>query len=118
MRQLLVAKEFLATGKVTRMPCDWNVDVSFDEFSDQSYESKVETLSSVLVNDGISPEMYVKKVYGNSLSEEDFQKEVDWITENHKNKVQDDQMEQNPMMGMEGMQESMQEAGNVPSVEE
>ena len=118
MRQLLVAKEFLATGKVTRLPKDWNVDVSFDEFSDQSYESKVETLSSVLVNDGISPEMYVKKVYGNSLSEEDFQREVDWITENHKNKVQDDQMEQNPMMDMEGMQESMQEAGNVPSVEE
>lgn len=114
MRQLLVAKEFLATGKVTKRPCDWDVEVAFDEFSDQSFESKLEALSSVLVNDGISPEMYVDKVYGNSISEEDRQKEIDWITENHKNRTQSDQMEANPMEGMEGMPEGM----DVPPEEE
>ena len=88
-QQLLTAKEYLMTGKVCRMPCDWDVRVEFDDFSDKSYEAKVAALSSVLVNDGISPEMYVRKVYGNTLSDEERQKEIDWITENHKNRAQD-----------------------------
>lgn len=114
-QQLLVAKEFLATGVITKLPKDWEVDVSFDEFSDQSFESKLESLSSVLVNDGISPEMYVEKVYGNSINEEEKQREIDWIAENHKNRTQEDGMQDNPMMGM---QESMQEEESVPPEEE
>ena len=101
VRQLMVAKEFLATGKVSHRPEDWDIKVSFDEFSDQSFESKIETLSSVLVNSGISPEMYVKKVYGNSLSEDDAKKEVEWISEQHKKQPEQD-MGDNPFGEMGG----------------
>ena len=82
-QQLMVAKEFLLTGQITRMPCDWDVRVEFDDFSDTAYEAKVSALSSVLVNDGISPEMYVRKVYGNTLSAEERDREIKWIEENH-----------------------------------
>lgn len=89
LQQALVAKEFLATGKVTVLPDDWDVKVEFDEFSDKSYESKLESLSGVLVNDGISPEMYVRKVYGGELSDKERENEIAWISENHKNRAQD-----------------------------
>lgn len=92
VRQLMVAKEFLATGKVFHKPEDWDVEVSFDEFSDQSFEVKLEALSSVLVNSGISPEMYVKKVYGNTIGDEEREREVKWVEEQHKKQPEDDQM--------------------------
>lgn len=102
VRQLMVAKEFLATGKVFHKPEDWDVEVSFDEFSDQSFEVKLEALSSVLVNSGISPEMYVKKVYGNTISDEERKREVEWVEEQHKKQPEDDQMGGMPFGSEEG----------------
>ena len=107
-RQVLVAKEYLATGVVTKMPEDWMVKVTFDEFSDKSYEAKVESLSAVLVNDGISPEMYVDKVYGKTIAGDARQREIQWITENHKNPVQDAGM-MGGAMDVDGMSDVAQQ---------
>lgn len=104
--QLLIADEFLRTGKVTKT--DYGITVSFDEFSDQSYESKIQTLSAVLANDGISPELYVKKVYGNTLSDDERQAEIAWLVEKHKQQQAPEEGEGEPF----GMDEG--EEGGVP----
>lgn len=90
-RQVLMAKEYLATGVVTKD--DWNIEVKFSDFADESYENKIQTMSAVLANDGISPKLYVDKVYGNSLSEETKEEEIAWLEEKHK---QQQAPEQNP----------------------
>jgi hypothetical protein len=84
--QALVAKEYIASGKASRL--EWTVEVAFDEFSDTSYESKIQTMATVLANDGISPEMYVNKVYGNSLTEEAKAKEIEWLESSHQKQEQ------------------------------
>jgi hypothetical protein len=84
LSQALVAKEYLDNGAASRTK--WKVEVAFDEFSDTSYESKIQTMATVLANDGISPEMYVNKVYGNSLTSEAKDKEIEWISNAHQAK--------------------------------
>lgn len=109
LNQALIAKEYLSTGKITRE--DWNVVVTFDDFADASYENKIQTLSAVLANDGISPSMYVEKVYGNSLSDEDKKKEIEWLESKHKQQAAP---EENPFgeEGMDGFDGEMPEAGS------
>ena len=80
--QLLTAKEFLATGKITTL--DFGIEVAYDEFSDASFETKIDVLGRAMANDAISPEMYVNKLYGNSLSDEAKEKEIAWLDEKHK----------------------------------
>ena len=82
LRQALIAKEYLATGRITKD--DWDVAVSFDEFSDASYESKIQVMSTVLANDGVSPKLYVEKVYGDTLSDKQKAEEIAWLEEKHK----------------------------------
>lgn len=77
--QLLTAKQFLVEGTVSNKPADWQCKAEFDEFSDESYESKIEALSSVLADSAISPSMFVDKVYGNSISEEKAEEEKNWL---------------------------------------
>ena len=79
IKQALLAKQYLLMGKVDAF---WlKPTVEFDEFSDTSYESKIESLSSVLANNAISPKMYVKKVYGNSLDDKGRDEETKWLDE-------------------------------------
>lgn len=80
--QALCAKEYLSYRKCSRL--SWNVEIAFDEFSDTAYENKIQTMSAVLANDGVSPKMYVEKVYGNSLTKEAKAEEANWIEEHHK----------------------------------
>lgn len=80
--QALCAKEYLAYNKCSKL--SWDVEVAFDEFSDTAYENKIQTMSAVLANDGVSPKMYVEKVYGNSLTKEAKAEEAAWIEEHHK----------------------------------
>ena len=96
--QVLMADEYLRTGKITKE--DYGVTVTFDEFSDQSFENKIQTMATVLANDGISPEQYVDKVYGTSLDEEARQREIAWLTEKHKV-----QQAQEDGFGAEGMED-------------
>lgn len=78
LNQALVAKEYLATGTITRL--DWGVCVEYPAFADASYESKLQTMATVLANGGVSPTTFVEKVYGDSMPEERRQAEIDWLT--------------------------------------
>lgn len=114
-RQALISKEYLATGKVTKV--DWDISVNFDDFADASYENKIQTLSAVLANDGISPKMYVEKVYGDTLSAEDKNKEIEWLESKHK---QQQAPQENPFgdEDMSGFMPEGQEAEGEPEAQE
>lgn len=77
--QLLIAREYLVTGKVTET--DYEVSVLYDEFATASYDEKMASLAPALANGAISPEMFVDKVYGNSIPSDKAKKEVKWIEE-------------------------------------
>lgn len=57
----------------------YDVSVKFSEFADASFEEKATTLAGMLQNGAMSPEMYIDKLYGDSLSEGDRAFELDYI---------------------------------------
>ena len=83
--QALIAHEWLSTGKISVL--DYGVSVEFDEFSDVSFESKADTLSKAYVNGGMSPRMYVDRLYGKSISDEAKEREIAYLEQNEKNKA-------------------------------
>ena len=77
--QALIAHEYLSTGKITKL--DYGVSVEFDEFSDVSFEAKVDSLSTAYSSGGMSPEMYVDKLYGKGISAEMREREIAFLRE-------------------------------------
>lgn len=75
--QLLVAYEFMHSGTVTTQ--DYNVTVTYPEFADESYENKIRVLGEAFDKGRISPEMYLSKLYGDSLSDEDHNRELSYL---------------------------------------
>lgn len=101
--QILMACEWLAGGEITED--DYDVSVEYDEFATESYERKMEALSPCLINSAISPEMFVEKIYANSLSEAKRDREVRWI----RDKLEKDEA----AAGDEGFQSPMKEFGGA-----
>lgn len=84
---------------------DFKVSCTFDSFADPSFENKLTVLGNALSVDALSPEMFVEKLYGDTLTQEQKQKEIDYITE--KKNPQD------PMAGLGGFGEG-EEPGSEP----
>lgn len=78
----LIIEEYMRTGKITIKPYD--IDVKYNEFANPTFENTVETLVPMLVQGGISPELFVERVYGDDISEESRKREIGWITEQMK----------------------------------
>ena len=83
--QVLIAYQYLNFGVVKTK--EFGVSVEWDEFSNISFETRIGTMASVIANDAISPKTFVDRVYGKSMSDDDRQKEVEWLTEKHKEAV-------------------------------
>lgn len=79
--QLLCAYEMMHTGVITKN--DYDVSVKFSEFADDSYENKLEKLGQAFDNQLISEEMFMEKLYNNSLTREEYNKEINWLKINH-----------------------------------
>lgn len=90
--QLLVAYEFMTSGKIT--VDEYDISIKYSEFADDSYENKLEKLGAAYDSENISDEMFMQKLYGDTLSRADYQKELEWLKEHH-TKPRDD--------GMQGM---------------
>ena len=84
--QTLMAAEFLETGAITKT--DYGVSVEFDELSDVSFEGKIEALSTAYVNGAMSPEMFVDRLYGKSVSDEVREREIAYLKESRAEKRQ------------------------------
>ena len=83
LTQCMHAYELMHTGKVTVL--EYDITVEFPKFADDSYDNKLAVLGKAFGDGIISPEMLVSRLYDNEeLSEEDKQREIDYIKENNK----------------------------------
>lgn len=79
--QLLIAKEYMDKGEITVQ--DYNLSVKFSEFADEAFETKLEKLGAAFDAENMSEEMYVDKLYGDSITEEEKDKELEWLKDHH-----------------------------------
>lgn len=77
MEQMLMAKEFMDTGAVSAHSYD--ISVKFNEFADDSFENKLEALGKAYDMEEISTDMYLNKLYGDTLSEEERAAEKEFL---------------------------------------
>ena len=77
MEQMLMAKEFMDTGAVSVHTYD--ISVKFNEFADDSFEYKLEALGKAYDMEEISTDMYLNKLYGDTLSEEERAAEKEFL---------------------------------------
>ena len=80
VKMLLDLQEYMETGAIT-LQNEYNISVKFDEFATPSFENVGASLIQLLTQGGLSPKMYVEKLYGDSLSDEEKQAEIDYITQ-------------------------------------
>ncbi len=92
--QVLEADELMRTG---RIEChDWNISIKYSEFADESFENKLSKLGDAYANGVISDDMYLSKLYGDSLSSQELDNEKKWLESQRVKK----QAEDNPFGGM------------------
>ena len=77
MEQMLMAKEFMDTGAVSVHSYD--ISVKFNEFADDSFENKLEALGKAYDMEEISTDMYLNKLYGDTLSDEERAAEKEFL---------------------------------------
>ena len=76
---MLDLEEYMKTGAITLQ--DYDISIKFDEFATPTFEAISGNLANLLTSGAISPELYVEKLYGDSLSEEEKVKEIEYIKE-------------------------------------
>ena len=97
--QVLGAVEYLRTGKITVR--DFTIGIKFSEFADDSFENKLQKLGEAYIKGTLSTDMYLDKLYGDSLSQSDKEKEKKYLEE--KNNESESEGQGMPMIpGMNG----------------
>ena len=108
--ELLCAKELMDTGVITTK--DYTISITFTEFADDSYENKITVLGDQLSKGNISYEMYLSKLYGGKLSDAEYERELNFLKENHQ------QENENPfgegMSDTENETDIEEESGQTP----
>lgn len=79
--QLLIANEFMNKGTITVE--DYGISIKYSEFADDSFENRLEKLGNAYDSELISDEMYMERLYGDTLSRADYNKELEWLKKNH-----------------------------------
>ena len=75
----LMMKEYMDTDKISLT--NYDISVKYCEFANPTFEAMSKILLPMLTSGGISVEMYVDKLYGDSLSDEEKQAEIEKIKE-------------------------------------
>ena len=76
----LMMQEYMDTGSISMR--DYDVSVKYCEFANPSFESLSAILLPMWTSGAISTEMYVNKLYGDSLSDEEKMQEIAKLEEN------------------------------------
>ena len=79
LTQLTMAKEFMDTGMITKTA--YNISVKFNEFADDSFENKLDVLGKAYDMEEIAADMYIEKLYGDTLSRAEKEKEKSFLEE-------------------------------------
>jgi hypothetical protein len=58
---------------------DFSVGVKYSEFADDSFENKLKNLGEAYIKGTISTDMYLSKLYGESLSSDEKEKEKKYL---------------------------------------
>lgn len=96
----LMIKEYMDTDQISIQ--EYDISIKYCEFANPTFEAMSTTLLPMLSQGGISTEMYVDKLYGDSLSDEEKQAEIAKIKENQ----QKDNLEMGDF-GLNGMDEDI-----------
>ena len=107
--QLLCAYEFMHKNEISCKK--YEISVKFSDFADDSYEAKLEKLGNAFDAENISEEMYMSKLYGNSLTDKEYERELNWLKEHH-TKPRDD-----GMLGMMGANTPQNQEGMMMNEE-
>lgn len=94
--QLLCVQEYLDRSEITIK--EYDISVKFAEFADASFESKMGALIPAMQTQVMSPKMFVDKLYGDTLTDEEKEKEVAYIENVSQREDEEDE-------GMPGMDE-------------
>ena len=86
--ELLIANELMHSNQITVF--DYTISVNYPEFADESFENKITVLGEMLTKGALSYKMYLTKLYGGTLSEEEYKQELEFLEEYH------EQQEENP----------------------
>lgn len=78
----LMIKEYMDTDTISLT--EYDISVKYCEFANPTFEAMSKILLPMWTSGGISTEMYVDKLYGDSLSEEEKQQEIVELEENKK----------------------------------
>lgn len=76
----LMIKEYMDTDTISLT--EYDISIKYCEFANPTFESMSKILLPMWTSGAISTEMYVNKLYGDSLSEEDKLKEIAKLEEN------------------------------------
>lgn len=76
---LLMLQEYMDTGIVTIKEHD--ISVAFNELNSPTTESKINTFIPMLTSKAVSPKTFVDNVWGTTMSEEQKNSEITFITE-------------------------------------
>ena len=77
-RQILIVDDYLHTGEFD-FSGHKDVRVKFSEFADTSFEGRAAILTQMMGGNCISPELFVRKLYLDTLTEEEEATEVEWL---------------------------------------
>lgn len=82
MEICLIVQEYLDKGTITLT--DYDISITYNEFANPSFENEIQILGSAYSNNQISTEKYVEILWGDKLSEEEKQKEINYLEEQKK----------------------------------
>lgn len=81
----LMMKEWMDTGTIT-LDKDYDVSVEYEDYGAPTLEDKRRQLLDMLTRGAVSPKKFVEDYYGDDISEEEKQSEIEYITEQQETK--------------------------------
>lgn len=102
INDLLMAHEYIHSDDHVIRTKHYDISIKYEPFATATFEEKAATLFQLMDNGDMSPEMFVNKVYGETLSEKERQHELEYLREQKLKREQQPQMQMPlPIQGSE-----------------
>lgn len=75
----LLLQEYMTLGEMSVK--ESQIDVTYDQFANPVFENEVQILTGALANGVMTPELFIEKLYGDALSEDQKNRELAFIKE-------------------------------------
>lgn len=93
INDLLMAHEYIHSDDHVIRTKHYDISIKYEPFATATFEEKAATLFQLMDNGDMSPEMFVNKVYGETLSEKERQHELEYLREQKLKREQQPQMQ-------------------------